>query len=344
LPSSDPSMAKATLGTATSPDGVRWTPGRPSPIPDKIEMSSLYRVHGLYCVSGHLILYTHGGLNSENGHRGGRQGYVWISRDFDHWLPESGQAFLVPEPLDPNGRGTDRPYTQVHLGVGVFSYGNVFVGLYCQWQARPNPGHWFGEGTTYGDFGLLVSDDGLHFREPVKGLVFLDRRDSKVNISPDLRYEEILVQSGNGILNVGDETWIYHGRWANTERNRDYYGEVALATLPRDRWGAVGIIPSAATGSTWTAPLTLGRAATRLTLNADGLAGVRVDVADENFDPVPEFSGENAGRSASSGGLDCAVAWPRGSLDSMAGRTVRFLVHIRKGSWSEPRLYALYLR
>src|SRR6185437_4988828 len=133
---------------------------------------------------------------SEGGHKGSRQGYVWVSPDFKHWIPAAGEAFLLPEPADPNGRGLDRPSVQVHLGVGAASYGNVLVGLYCQWHALPAPGDWFGRGRTYGDFGLLVSNDGQHFREPVKGHIFLNRHDSPVHISPDVRYEEILVQSG----------------------------------------------------------------------------------------------------------------------------------------------------
>jgi len=243
---------------------------------------------------------------------------------------------------------------QVHVGVGPVSYGNAMVGLYCQFHARPNAigaaqpgsggnGDWFGVGTTYGDFGLVVSNDGQHFHEVVEGYVFLDRRRSKAGLDPDVRTEEILTPAGNSILNVGDETWIYHGRWMNTENYRDYFSDIALATLPRDRWGALGLYPHATEGAVWSAPLTLGRAGGKLTLNAEGADGMRVEIADQNFRLMPEFSGENAGVASVARGLDCAVAWPKASLDSLVGRKVRLLIHLKKGGQAEPRLFAAYL-
>jgi hypothetical protein len=210
----------------------------------------------------------------------------------------------------------------------------------------PRPGDWFGQGTTYGDFGLLVSDDGQHFREPVKGHIFMHRRDSPVStaaVPPDVRYEEILTQAGNAILNVGDETRIYHGRWVNSEHTKDNYNEIALATLPRDRWGALGLYPHAREGSVWSAPLTLGQAGCKLSLNLEGAAGVKVEVADAAFHLLPGYSGDNAGI-AGADGLDSAVTWPNSNLDSLIGIPVRLLIHLRKGEHAEPRLYAAYVR
>ena len=43
--------------------------------------------------------------------------------------------------------------------------------------------------------------------------------------------------------------------WSTGEQN--YYGEVALATLPRDRWGALGLYPGAEEGTVWSTPVTL---------------------------------------------------------------------------------------
>jgi len=116
-----------------------------------LEPSSFYRFNGLFMVNAQNVAHV-----SEGGHQGGRQGFVWVSPDFDHWLSECGESFLLPEPANPNDRGHDRRYVQVHLGVGAGSYGNVMVGLYCQWHDGAMPGDWFGIGTTYGDFGLLA--------------------------------------------------------------------------------------------------------------------------------------------------------------------------------------------
>lgn len=326
-----------SVRTATSADGIVWRPGRNSPIRAGLEPSAFYRHGGLFFINAQ---YTRAA--SEGGHRAGRQGYVWISTDFDTWLPEAGESFLLPEPADPNGRGLDRPGVQVHLGVGAASLGNVLVGLYSRWDSQPRPGDRFGRGTTTGDFGLVVSSDGQHFREPVKGHVFLSRDSSRAAVPPGVRHQMILAQSGNGILNVGDETWIYHGRWVNPERLEDYHGEIALATLPRDRWGGLGLYPRVEDGTVWTAPIVLSAGAS-VTLNAEGVAGMSVELADANFQFLPGYAGANAGRSPAAAGLDCPVTWPRGSLDELAGRPVRLRVRLARGDHPEPRLFALYV-
>lgn len=326
-----------SVGTATSADGIHWTPGPVSPIGEGLEPCAFYRHGGLYFINAQFAPRA----VSEGGHRGGRQGYVWISTDFRTWLQESGESFLLPEPADPNDRGLDRPGMQVHLGVGAVSQGNVLVGLYCQWNSQPKQGDWFGRGTTTGDFGLVVSSDGQHFREPVKGHVYLPRGRSRAAVTPGIRHQQILQQSGNGIINVGDETRIYHGRWVNPEKLENYYAEIAVATLPRDRWGALGLYPRANDGAVWTAPLTLAPGAI-VTLNADGVAGMSVEIADANFQLLPEYSGANAARSPAAAGLDCAVTWPHASLDALAGRAVRLRVRLERGNHPEPRLFALY--
>jgi hypothetical protein len=227
--------------------------------------------------------------------------------------------------------------------VGASSFGNVCVGLYCIWHNAPFPtqNDWFGKGTTSGDFGLVVSNDGLHFREPVKGHVWL-RGDESPVVLPGVQHKMILCQ-GNGILNAGDETRIYHGRWANTTDVNDYYAEIALATLPRDRWGALGLFPDAVEGSAWSCPVTLPAGGCQLALNADGTPNMRVEIADERFTFLPTYSGEQGGKPAAAGGLECPVAWPQGNLAALAGQTVRFRFHLKRTDAVEPRLYAVYL-
>jgi hypothetical protein len=327
-----------TIRTAASPDGFRWTDGADLPFDGFIEQASLFKHNGLYYVHGQML------LRSEGGHPAGRQGGAIVSADFDHWLPESGDAFWLPEPQHPAERGHTRPYDQVHIGVGASSFGSVCVGLYCIWHNRPFPttSDWFGIGTTFGDFGLLVSNDGLHFREPVKGYVWLRGDESPANL-PGVKHTMIMCQ-GNGILNVGDETRIYHGRWANTADINDYYAEIALATLPRDRWGSLGLFPDQGEGSVWSCPVTLPAGGGQVSLNADRACDMRVEIADERFSPLPAYSGERSGSAKSEGGLDCPVTWPQGNLAELGGQTVRFRVHVKRQSSVEPRLYAIYLR
>lgn len=327
-----------SIRTASSGDGIHWTAGPDAPIDEGLEPCSFYRFGGLYYINAQLAPF---GV-SEGGHKAGRQGFVWVSPDFTNWIQEAGESFALPEPANPRDRGLDRPGEQVHLGVAPMPMGNVLVGLYARWHAQPGAGDWFGRATTHADWGLVVSNDGQHFRETVKGRVYLDRHDSSTAVRPGVRHEKVLCQ-GNGIINVGDETRIYHGRWVNAEKLEDYYADIGLATLPRDRWGALGLYPRATEGAVWSAPLTVGEPGCRLTLNADGVKGISVEIADERFSLLPEYSGGNAGVVTSHDGLDCPVKWPQAGLDALVGKTVRLRIRLKRGEYAEPRLFAAYV-
>jgi len=328
-----------TVRSATSPDGLHWQGGPVDQYGEFIEHASLYRYNGLYFVNGQMK------QQGEGGHRLGRQAYAIVSPDFNQWIPAWGESFMLPEPANPEERGGDKPYDQVHIGVGAAPFGNVLVGLYCIWHNKPypTPSDWFGMGMTSGDFGLLVSNDGFHFREPVKGHVWLLRDDSPLSFVPPGKVETIMTQA-NGIFNVGDETRIYHGRWANSDREDTYYAEVALATLPRDRWGAVGLFAEQSEGAIWSCPVTLPASGCQVVLNADGAQAMTVEVLDGDFHPLAAFAGEHAGKVQVDNGLDCPVVWSGNGLAELGGATVRLKINVRREGSADPRLYAVYLR
>ena len=192
------------------------------------------------------------------------------------------------------------------------------------------------------DNARLVSNDGIHFREPVKGHVYISRHESPVTQPEGKEYHTVLCQY-NGILNVGDETRIYHGRWRNTVIAADYYAEVALATLPRDRWGALGLFSGEAEGWVWSAPVTIPDGVPTLRLNADHPEQMREEVSDEQFNLLPECSGSHSGLPSAGDPLDSLVTWPDGDLSALRGRSVRFKVNVRRDGSREPRRYALYV-
>jgi len=336
---SDPPLEDAgpvsTVATAVSGDGLRWTPtGVPYP-GQFMEMSGFYKFDGKYIVNAHTIASGgQGTYRTEGGHNTGRTGIARFSYDFDHWAPGFGDSFSLPQPRDPTARGAKGDYDQVHLGVAAADAGGVCVGLYGLWRGATE----IHDATCH--FGLVVSNDGLVFREPAMGQVFLDYRDSPARPHPERQFHTNLCQ-GNGILNVGDETRIYHGRWRNTGFYHldKYYSEIALATLPRDRWGAFGIYPDFAEGTVWTMPARVGGA--DFTLNAEGASGIRVELADEKFNLLPEFSGRNAGQPAADEGLDVAMKWPEKSPRSLGDRAVRMKFTLRPEGGREPRLFAI---
>ncbi len=228
---------------ATSPDGIHWTVAQGYPSERFLEMGSFFKF------GDHYIVHGQGVGKDSNGFPEGRQGYASTSVDFVHWDRDYDEAFRLPEPEDVALRGLVGDYPQVHLGVGATSFGNVAVGLYGIWhnppEAKRRKKGWYGAGLITCDLGLVVSNDGVRFREPVAGEVYISAKKSPVTPVPGVDDPTILCQA-NGILDVGDKTLIYHGRWRNaTATGQDYYAEVALATLPRDRWGSLHLAKDA---------------------------------------------------------------------------------------------------
>ena len=324
------------MRTAVSPDGIRWTAGPRGLLDEFVEHSSFYKYNGYYIVNGQT---NEPWRKGEGGAPRGRQGFVYISPDFEHWLKESAESFALPEPIDPGERGLHKAYDQVHLGTAPLVYGNVAVGLTCIWRNRET----FTD--ISGDFALVLSDDGIRFREPVKGHVYLHAEDSPVTGVPEKPYNTVLCQS-NGILNVGDETRIYYGRWRNAwlphgALSEDYYGEVALSVLPRDRWGSLEVDPGKEQGSVWSAPVTLPAEAFELRINADGTSGIRVELSDERFRLLPGYSGNDSGF-VRQDGLDSPIVWPGEHPGELAGQTVRIRLRLERSDLVEPKLYAVY--
>ncbi len=120
-----------TIQTATSPDGIHWTTPSKYPKDQFLEQSGFFKHNGMYLVHGQARGFSEGGVS------GGRQGYAWLSIDFDNWLKATAEAFALPEPAEPAKRGFKKPYDQVHLGVAGTSLGNVVVGLYGLWHNFP---------------------------------------------------------------------------------------------------------------------------------------------------------------------------------------------------------------
>jgi len=324
-----------TLKTAVSADGLQWTKGPDLPHREFREQASFFKHKGLFIVSGHTP------STDESGSPRGRQGFAWVSPDFDHWPIEQAESFFLPEPSPASGWRWDQKFDQVHLGVGAASFGNMAVGLYGLWHQRG-----WGEGGTSCDWGWVGSNDGIHFREPVAGHRFIRAEDNSLPAVPGKQFPNLLCQA-NGILNVDDETRIYYGRWRNSEwplegDGENYYSDIGLATVPRDRWGAMGLAPKATEGSVWSAPVKLPAGGCSISLNAEGADGIRVEVADENFQFHPDFSGEKSGKCDAAAGLDSAVRWPAGDLTQLAGKKIRLHVLLNKDS-DEPRLYAIYV-
>jgi hypothetical protein len=323
---------------AVSADGIHWKTPDGYPTKRFLEMGSFLKFGDRYVVHGQGIGKDAQGLPE------GRQGYASTSKDFASWETTYRESFRLPEPKDVKQRGLVGDYPQVHIGIGASSFGNVAVGLYGIWHNPPlekrRKKGWYGAGLITCDLGLVVSNDGITFREPVKNHVFISGKESPVTPAPGIDDPTILCQA-NGILNVGDKTLIYHGRWRNaTISGVDYYAEVALATLPRDRWGSLHLPANASQGTVWSAPIVLPKNGCNILLNADHAENIVVQLADENGNLLTKYSGNNRGVVQVSKANVNGVKWAEQSLSAMGGKTVRLKIGL---SGRETRLYAVYL-
>lgn len=333
-----------SIACAVSPDGLQWTVTAQPYVNQFVEHCSFLRHDGHYIVHSQVFPgNSWSGAYTEGGAGGGRSGVSHATADFDHWPDLWSWTFALPEPRDPAARNANNRYDQVHLGVGAVSLGNVCVGVYGLWHSQP-----FGEdfGNITCDLGLVVSNDGIHFREPAAtpGQVFIHHDQSPATPVAEHAFNTILCQ-GNGILNVGDETRIYHGRWRNVGQQADviaahYCAEVALATLPRDRWGALALNPDADAGTICSKPITLPKDGGYLRLNADGTAALTIDLLDATMRPIPGFTG---GQVTGGDGLDAPVRWERHTLAELGGQTIRVQVRLQRTGDDVPRVYAFYL-
>ena len=212
---------------ATSADGLRWTivGDRPANAGgERFEVTSLYRFGGVYYSTGQLISpWTW----RPDGSRVGRAMLVYRSANFEDWSPATAFGYARPGQLiEPPIKGQ-----QTHMGAGLWNRGNVLVGLHGLWQDAPQPppkgAKSWNEGVTI-DLGLVVSNDGVQFREPVPNFKVIPR-------GKPGEWDDIALLQGHAFVNEGDQTMIWYSHWDTGGRLRNM--EIGLATLRRDGFG-----------------------------------------------------------------------------------------------------------
>lgn len=165
-----------TLAVYASPDGLNWTsltdiaPVDAEMVPDELLLPALHAepVGGLYKWKG---TYYASGQNANPSIRPyhGRVGRAWESGDFAHWQQTSTVAWVRHQQHTLLGPGRSLDGEQHHEGISVWNRGNILLGVVGQWHGDMS---W--QNVTI-DLGFLVSNDGLHFREPAHEWTFIPR-------------------------------------------------------------------------------------------------------------------------------------------------------------------------
>lgn len=316
---------------AVSADGIRWRSligDKPINPASQLEPSGLIKCNGVYYVNGHSRAIMHPIAGAHK-----RTMQTFASTDFEHWTSAAVMSFrrdnIPPRPiLDFYGHMGE----QVHVGASLWNRGNVILGFYGQYHNPTDDRR-----TSTCDLGLIVSNNGFNFREPIPDFKIVPAFEE-----PD-RAEPRLIQ-GQGFQNIGDRTFVYYGIWNMT--NPDTPTGVRIATWPRDRLGSYAPSPDVTDAHCISAPFELPRPDAKVYLNASGLgpdAQLQVAILDEQFRPIPGYDVGDCVPSESKGDFHLPVSW-RGH-ESLAGLHQRFRVRVNFAGRDsgKARLYAIYV-
>jgi hypothetical protein len=230
----------SSTATAVSADGLRWnlinndmfTKGH-------FENTGLIKFDGLYYLSGQNIPPFDAGLPDGSG--GGRVMKIFFSPDFRHWSSGRALGFYRSNYVaQPTNFGQE-----THMGAGLWHRGNVILGFYGRWYGNtitttPSAGQSPLTGLKM-DLGLVVSNDAIHYREPVRDFVMVPH-----GAVGDWDSESIL--QANAFANTDKQTLIWYSHWntsmptpplpALPERLPESMTQsIGLLTMPRDRFG-----------------------------------------------------------------------------------------------------------
>lgn len=308
---------------ATSADGLRWkvVGDRPANAGgERFEVSSLYKFGDFYYGTGQLISPWSW---RADGSDIGRDMLAYRSSDFMNWSRAKAFSFARAGQLaNPPVKGQ-----QMHMGAGIWNRGNVLVGLHGMWQDAEQPPP-KGEGWNYGvrvDLGLLVSNDGIHFREPVPGFKMVPR-------GQEGEWDDIAILQGHAFVNHGEKTMIWYSHWDTGGKLKGM--EIGLATLRRDGFGHLSRKVAENDGHLVTSTF---EGAGEVALNVDGITPetpLKVSLLDHLDQPLEGYEA-----ALTRNGLNEVIVWPK---PLPPGRRLALKVHFPEGCAA--RLYAVYVR
>lgn len=306
---------------ATSADGLSWKVVGDRPVNaggERFEVSSLYRFGDFYYSTGQLLSPW---AWRPDGSDVGRVMMAYRSPDFISWSKAKALSYARPGQLSqPPVKGQ-----QMHMGAGLWNRGNVMVGLHGMWQDAPKPpekGQSWNQGVTV-ELGLMLSNDGVRFREPVPGFAMVPRG------APG-QWDDIAILQGHAFVNEGDKTMIWYSHWDTGSKLKGM--EIGLATLRRDGFGYLSPMQADNDAHFVTAPFQ----AKQLALNVDGITPeqpLTLELLDAQDRPLPGMV-----MKLEKGGLDVPIAWPK----PLPAQPCALRVTYPAGS--KARVYALYLR
>jgi hypothetical protein len=334
-----------TLLPFVSPDGLTWTPVKDiQPVKGEMKKADLlipgYHFEpcgGLYKWEGFFYATAQNALPSIH-HFQGRVVRTLRSADFVNWQPTTTLSFVRTPQHSYLGAGKSREGEQNHEGISVWNRGNLLLGITGRWHGAAE---W--AGVTV-DLGFVLSNNGLHFREPQHEWTFLER-------GKDRAWDQGGLLQGQGFENIGEQTFVYYGAWDPRHwEDQPKRGGIGIATVARDRFASLYVDTSTEGPGDYQLPKTDCELVTRALdipagkspafyLNADGLgpeAALRVDLLDYSENPLPDYTAE-----VRVSGFQRLVKWEKeGPLPDRVKVRVSFIGKKR----ADIRLSAIYVK
>jgi len=336
-----------------SADGLHWRVAVPTRLIDDFvrlddivttkeffEQGGLYQWGGMYYLTGQQEYPT---VWLPDGEPCGRVMSIFRSADFVHWSGTKTLGFVrYGYRSTPLSEGEES-----HEAAGIWQRGNVLIGVFGLLHGAPKTK------IHPMDLGLMISDDGLHFREPTPDFAFIP-------MGKKGSFESGGVIQSNGFVNVGDKTYYWYGGWDGDVTQIYIHSEVGLTTVRRDGFGSLSTIsipdaairrhpsffvyPSGPAGFV-TCPIGV-KGSADLWLNAEGLSAdgrLRVELLDESERPIPGYSGEDSVPVEQSG-VRVHVLWKNQSRVGGFEKPFKIKVSFEGSERDNVKFYALYIK
>jgi len=319
-----------TMACATSQDGLHWKlVHKTAPIKQHFEVAGLYKFNNKYYAEGQTLSPW---VWLPDVKSCGRVMVSFESKDFITWSKSKVVSFVRHNyescPLDQNYKGE-----QVHMGAGIWNRGNVLLGVYGQWH---------GDKTKVEncriDLGLIVSNDGLHFREPLPNFALVPRGQEE-------EWDSLALTQGHAFENVNDKTYIWYGQWDITEEHKaDKPEAIGLAILRRDGFGYLSAKYSNLFTHFLTCPVKITDGKVNLFLNIEGVckeSPIRVALVDDAGIPLRGYTETDCVPIVEQG-VSVQVKWQGENTNLPQDIPFRVKVIFPKGTGT--KFYAGYIR
>jgi len=295
--------------------------------PVHFEQGGLFKWKGMYHLAGQQISPW---VFQADGKVAGRVMTTYRSPDLIHWQEAPAFGFMRGTAIGIPGKPAEDE--EAHLPSSVWHRNNILLGVYGIWRGGPE---WK---DRIIDLGLNISNNGIHFREPIRDYVLI-----KAGQVGEWDVGGLL--QGQGFAHVGEQTYIYYGAWDLTVAPKfPPRGGVGVVVMRRDGFGYLSRIDTGASAVFDTTAIHPAKGTARLYANidrADRGSPVRVELIDLEGKAIAAYSGDQSAQ-LKQNGVRTDVIWPATHRAQIA-IAEPFSIRVTYADDSDALLYTLYV-